>query len=274
MGKLAVRPKIDLAFKKLFSENDELLKSLICAALDIKSEDIQDLKLENTEVLPQDLKDKFCRLDLKIKMKGRVIDIEIQLNNQGNFQNRALYYWARLFSQALATSEDYSSLPETIVISFIDFDLFGSSDYHSQFGLLEKERLEVLTDKFAIHFFELTKIPKDIDKNNNIELWLKLIGAETDEDLTELENVKSSEIKSALNQVKKFNADDKFKSQVELREQTLIEERSALNYAKQEGEKQKAIQIARNLLDVLDVGTIAKKTGLSVEEIEKLKAGK
>jgi hypothetical protein len=37
------------------------------------------------------------------------------------------------------------------------------------------------------------------------------------------------------------------------------------------GEKQKAIEIALNLLDVLDVETIALKTGLSIEEIEELR---
>jgi predicted transposase YdaD len=36
-------------------------------------------------------------------------------------------------------------------------------------------------------------------------------------------------------------------------------------------EKNKAIEIARELLDILTVETIAKKTGLSVKEVEKLK---
>jgi len=37
-----------------------------------------------------------------------------------------------------------------------------------------------------------------------------------------------------------------------------------------EGEKVKAIEIAKNLLDVLEIETIALKTGLSIEEIKKL----
>jgi hypothetical protein len=39
----------------------------------------------------------------------------------------------------------------------------------------------------------------------------------------------------------------------------------------QEGEKKKQIEIAKNLLDVLDIETIALKTGLTKEEIEELK---
>jgi predicted transposase/invertase (TIGR01784 family) len=41
-----------------------------------------------------------------------------------------------------------------------------------------------------------------------------------------------------------------------------------------EGEKRKAIDIARSLLDVLDVETIAQKTGLSLEEVRQLAEGK
>ena len=37
------------------------------------------------------------------------------------------------------------------------------------------------------------------------------------------------------------------------------------------GEKKKAVQIARNLLDVLDDKTISEKTGLDQEEIAKLR---
>jgi len=44
-----------------------------------------------------------------------------------------------------------------------------------------------------------------------------------------------------------------------------------LQQGKELGEKQAKIEIARNLLDVLDAETIAKKTGLSIEEIEAIK---
>ena len=37
-----------------------------------------------------------------------------------------------------------------------------------------------------------------------------------------------------------------------------------------EGKKEKQIEIAKNLLDVLDIETISKKTGLSIKEIKEL----
>lgn len=39
----------------------------------------------------------------------------------------------------------------------------------------------------------------------------------------------------------------------------------------EEGKKEKALEIAKELLDILSVEMIAKKTGLTVEEVEELK---
>ena len=40
---------------------------------------------------------------------------------------------------------------------------------------------------------------------------------------------------------------------------------------REEGRLEEKLDIARNLLDVLDDETIAKKTGLSIEEVKKLR---
>jgi len=270
MEKLAVRPKVDLAFKKIFSENKNLLKSLLSASLDIPIAEIEELKLEDTEVLPQDINNKFCRLDLKVKTRGRVIDVEIQLNNQGNFQSRAMYYWARLFSQSLESGKDYNLLPETIIISFIDFELFGCREYHSKFVLKEIERNEILSNKIALHFFELKKLPREINKDKQIELWLKLIGAETYKELEELEELENlnDELHGALEYVKILNADEQFKRQVEMREQILIEETSALNFARQEG-LEKGLEKGKEE-ERQKIIRAMKTSGLSEEQIEQI----
>ncbi|MGL5751685.1 MAG: hypothetical protein ACRCXT_14220, partial [Paraclostridium sp.] len=45
----------------------------------------------------------------------------------------------------------------------------------------------------------------------------------------------------------------------------------AIQEGVEKGKKDKAIEIAKSLLDVLDVKTIAIKTGLTIEEVENLK---
>lgn len=81
--------------------------------------------------------------------------------------------------------------------------------------------------------------------------------------------------------------DDTQRQIYEMRAKTLKDKVSALNEAErkgiekgiqegmqkgiEEGEKNKAIEIAKSLLDVLDLETIALKTGLSKDEINSLK---
>ena len=52
MGRLAVRPKVDLAFKKIFTENEHLLKDLLAATLSLNVADIEEMHLENPDMLP------------------------------------------------------------------------------------------------------------------------------------------------------------------------------------------------------------------------------
>ena len=75
---------------------------------------------------------------------------------------------------------------------------------------------------------------------------------------------------TAINQAQKkieyisYNEEDY--RQIILREQALLDYYSDINASK----KEEAIKIAKNLLDVLDIITIANKTNLTVEEVEML----
>jgi predicted transposase/invertase (TIGR01784 family) len=233
---LIARPKIDVVFKKLFTENPELLKDLIRAAIDLPK--IDKITLKPTEVVPNDPRDKFCRLDVLVNADGREIDVEVQLNDRGDFRSRALYYWALLFS-SLRSGDNYETLPQTIIISILDFNLFkDSAGYHSVYEVRERETNRLLSDKLQLHFFELKKIPDVADAKSDIEYWLHLIRAETEEEIETLENAPNTVIKTALDRVKILNADGPLKAQVISRETAIREERSALSSAHEEGIKQ------------------------------------
>ena len=74
----------------------------------------------------------------------------------------------------------------------------------------------------------------------------------------------------------RLSGDRKERERYEKRRETRLNEVSALAYAEEkgiqqgieQGAKQRNIEIAKNLLDILDNETIALKTGLSVEEVE------
>ena len=103
---------------------------------------------------------KFSRLDLRLDVDGRIVNIEIQVNRETDFKERTLFYWSKFYSEKLEIGDEYGELKQTICIGIINLDLFDCEDYHSRFNVLETERHEVQTEKLDIHFFELKKLSK------------------------------------------------------------------------------------------------------------------
>jgi predicted transposase/invertase (TIGR01784 family) len=269
MTKLKVRPKVDIAFKKIFADNEELLKELIIGALDLKV--AKNIILKPNEVTPATPDEKFCRFDIRAEVDGREIDIEIQLAARDDFRARAEYYSSLLFTH-LKKGKDYNELPKAIVICFIDFNAFGCSEYHSKFLMLETKRYELLTDKREIHFFELKKIPTVKNAQNKLEYLLNVIGAETEEDIKELDSVQDETIRTALTEVRRLNADEEFIRKVAAREIQMYEEQSALSAAESKGElKERVSNIKALLADGMLLDKIISLFNISDDELIQIK---
>ena len=111
-----ITPRVDIAFKKIFGveENKDLLMLLINA---IVSEDDQvaDITLLNPYNAKNFKKDKLSILDIKAQgVDGKRFNIEIQISDEADYNKRALYYWARLYTEQLKESEDYGQLSKVI----------------------------------------------------------------------------------------------------------------------------------------------------------------
>ena len=160
MKRNIVKAKLDIIFKKLFGDekNKDILHAFISDILDIPYDSIDNIVIQNPELVPNAMDEKFSRMDVKLMVDDRLVNIEIQINNEGCFEDRTAYHWARLFTSDLKQGEDYGSLKQSITINIINFNMFECDEYHSSFSLREDTRHEKLTDKCAIHFFELKKI--------------------------------------------------------------------------------------------------------------------
>ena len=101
MTKLKYTLKTDTLFKLLFTKNPDLLKSLVAALLSIQYESIEQFHIANPDISPEELGKKFCRLDINMMVNGQIVDLEVQVSNEGNYPERSLYYWAREFSIGL-----------------------------------------------------------------------------------------------------------------------------------------------------------------------------
>ena len=172
MTKLEYTFKNDTLFKVLFVKYPELLKRLVADLLEIRFESIDQFVITNPEMPAERIGDKFCRLDINMIVDGRRVNLEIQVRDEGDFPERSLFYWAREYSTALSEGEDFSSLPRTIIISIVDFNLFDCVEFHSEYQALEVTRHTTLTDKMSLHYFELPKLPRSVSAVSGKELWL------------------------------------------------------------------------------------------------------
>lgn len=267
MRKLEYTFKTDTLFKMLFVQYPELLKKLVADLLGIPLEGIGQFVIRNPEMPPDNLGDKFCRLDINMTVNGQRVDLEVQVCNEGDYPERIMYYWAREFSSALLTGEGYSTLPRTIVISIIDFSLFGCEEYHSFFQPLEVTRHILLSDKMGFHFFELPKLPPDVGEDDMLLLWLSLFKAETEEELEKIKEMEVPVMSQAINAYYTITASSEFREKERLRAKARHDEAQALYNAR----KERDIEIAKKLLKRnRPIDEIVEDTGLTYEEVENL----
>jgi predicted transposase/invertase (TIGR01784 family) len=245
----------DILFKMLFTKHQDLLKRLVAALLGIPHKSIKRFNVGNTEIPPEEIGKKFCRLDIKMVVNNEIVDLEIQVDNEGNYHDRSLYYWAREFSSALNKKQNYTELPRTIIISILGFILFPDYDgFHSEFGLLELTRHEVLTRKLAMHFFEILKVSSDANIDVSIieelKLWLLLMKARTEEDLTKIEALEVPIMREAIGAYRNVAASNEFKELERMRSKRMHDEAQALYNAERKGEA----RAAQNIFALLEKG--------------------
>ena len=268
--KKIVKLKLDIIFKKIFGDehHKEIITSFIADILEIPFESIKSVTINNVELMPEYIENKFGRLDLKLNVDGRIINVEMQVKNVSAFKDRTLFYWAKLFTEDLLSGEKYKKLNETICINILDFNLFDFEGYHSHFQVLEKDRHELLTDKFSIHFLELPKIKK-YKQGKPIEEWLNLINAKKESDLMAIETTtKNPQIKEVIFKIRELSADEIFRELSFKHEKYLHDRASELDDAtekgigigRKEGREQREAEIVKAM----------KEQGFSEEQINKI----
>ena len=273
-------PKMDFVFKNIFGseKHPNILISFFNATLKPKDL-ITEVEIKNTDLNKGYIEDKFSRLDVKATTSNNeIINIEIQLKNEYNMIKRSLYYWSKLYSEQLNEGEDYSLLKRTICINILNFKYLKTRMFHSVYRMKEIHTNEELSDIEEIHFIEIPKLEDGSDEKDMLVAWIEFLKNPESEKVRSLE-MSVDEIREAKDELIKMSNDDTQRELYEMRAKTLRDKISALNEAerkgikkgREEGEKNKAIEIAKSLIDLgLDKESIAKSTGLDLCEVEKL----
>jgi predicted transposase/invertase (TIGR01784 family) len=271
-----INPKVDFAFKKLFGseENKDLLISFINSIL-TEQEQVKDITIKNPYNVSNYINGKMSILDIKaVDENGKWYDIEIQVAPQTFYDKRALYYWAKVYSDQLQKKGRYDSLNKTIGINVLDFNYLEGNDYHNMYKLYNSKTGKEFSDILELHFIELKKFDRNLAEiRTALDRWVTFLNNAYEYSKNkipkELEGDKN--IKKAIEVLDLMYLNEDERELYELDLKTTLNRLEELYTAREEGIKEGIKDVAKSLLDILDVDTISLKTGLSKEEILKLK---
>src|SRR5580704_467545 len=277
-----ISPRVDIAFKKIFGveENTDLLITLI------------------NSFNPKNFRqDKLSILDIKAKGKdGKRFNIEIQISDEADYNKRALYYWAKLYTEQLKEAEDYANLSKAIGIHILNFTSIPESDkYHNVFHIVEKENGLKYFKDLELHTIELKKFADSVSNElsdviakvkTSLDIWVAFL---TKYSLLDKDNLPESleentGLKKALNVLEVMNFNDAEREDYEnhlkwlqiqtntIRNYELKGEQKGRTEGLAEGEVRGIKKIAINMLKAnKPINEISEFTGLSQNAIAQLK---
>ena len=280
-----LNPQIDFVFKKIFGKekNKPILINFLNAVIK-PTTPIKDVEIKNNDIDKDFIEDKFSRLDVKATTSNKEhINIEIQVKNEYNMIQRTLYYWSKMYSEQIQNKDNYSKLERTVCINILNFKYLKNDKYHNAYRLKEITSNEELTDLQEIHFIELPKFNEignkeyveNVEEMDALEKWLEFLVEPESNTVRQLE-LSNEEIKLAKSELYRLSMDSKEREQYNMREKAIYDRISALENAeikgKIEGKIERKLELVKESLNQgLELSLISKITGLSEEEILKIK---
>lgn len=239
----------DYIFKRTFTKDNPngILRDLLEAVLKVKIKNVQVLNAE----IPKDILDeKSSILDIRAELDNKkIVDIEMQVNNEGNIDKRSSLYMSKNIFTQLKIDEEYKELKASIVINILNFNRYKRNSYHSvahmKFEQTRKEEFvdlgykneeDMATDVLEMHFIELPKfIKKNPEAKTKLEQWLWVIAGR--EDKIEMSKLDNPEVKKAIELVEEIMTDPKEREIIEARKMAKFNYDTGIAYAKEEGKK-------------------------------------
>ncbi|MBV0900156.1 MAG: Rpn family recombination-promoting nuclease/putative transposase [Wolbachia endosymbiont of Fragariocoptes setiger] len=297
--------KNDIAFRRIFGteKNKDILIHFLNDILGFTGvNEIKEIEFLSTIQDPdiaakkQSIVDVLCRDESGVQMI-----VEMQVAKTKGFEKRAQYYAAKAYSRQADKGDQYHNLKEIIFIAIADCILFpDKKEYKSDHVILDRNSYEHNLKDFYFTFIELPKFSKTKEDQleNIVEKWVYFFKYADETSEKDLERIIGSDliIKRAYEELNRFNWSEKeyiaYEQEIKrikdehavlLHKLDLAAEKGRLEGKKEgiqigeergreEGRRDREIELAKSMLaENMEINTIAKFTGLSVKEIEKLK---
>jgi predicted transposase/invertase (TIGR01784 family) len=280
-------PKNDLVFKKIFGEHPLLLKDFLNALLPLPEDgQIIDLSYLQPEQVPMTpLSYRRGIVDVKcIDQQGRTFIVEMQMFWTTVFRQRMLFNASQAYVQQLAPGQDFRLLQPVYALGLINDTFDPGADWYHHYKIVNIDNPQRQIEGLQFVFIELPKFKAETAVAKKVRLlwlrFLKEIGGELDApaDLLSYPPIQEA---LTISQEAGFSRAELLAYQDVLdairTETSYVGEKVAEAEARgheqgiQVGRQDEKLTIAKNMLAVLDDAAIAKITGLSVAEVQKLR---
>lgn len=272
----------DFGFKRIFGTkpNKDLLIDFLNSLFN-GEQVVKDVTFLNSEHVGDVHTDRKAIFDVYCENEqGEKFIVEMQNAYQTYFKDRSLYYATfPIREQALKGDGWNYKLKHVYVVALLNYDMsdpaFSDNTINHDIGLLDKQTYRVFNDKLTFKYVEISKFNKRIEElETNYDKWLFVL-----QNLSRLDRQPKYLQTAVFNRLFAEAEIAKF-TRTELREyedslKAYRDIKNSLDSAEEkgrvEGKKDKAIEIAKNLLEMdMPIDDIMKATGLSLEEVKEL----
>ncbi|WYD80282.1 MAG: Rpn family recombination-promoting nuclease/putative transposase [Candidatus Electrothrix gigas] len=261
--------------------NFEILEGFLSELL---KDSIHILEILESEGNKEDRRDKFNRVDLKVRnQKNEVIIIEVQYDREFDYLQRILFGTSKVLTEYLNEGDPYSKVVKVISINILYFDLGHGKDYvyhgitsfqglHHQDTLELSENQQALYNTKKIHQifpeYYLIKVNNFDDiANDTFDEWIYFLKNEEIK-----ENFKAKGLIKAKQELDILKLPEQERLAYEKYQDDLHYQASMVESSYTIGKLKEKRKISVNLLKagLLDTQMIADMTGLTLEEVEAL----
>ena len=230
----------DYMFRAVLQKNNKVLRGLICSLLHLSEKEVISAEITNPIILGDSIDNKEFQLDIHIRLNNQMmINLEMQIVNNLNWQNRSILYLCRAFDQ-LEHGQEYLEAKPAMHIGFLDYTLFDDfPEFYATYKLINVKRHYIYSDNIALSVVNLSQIDlaTEEDKKYHIDHWARLFKATTWEEIHMLAS-ENNFIKEASETIFHLSADEQIRERCLAREEYYREIRT---YKKIIAEKDSAL---------------------------------
>ena len=278
-GLLPISFTNDYMFRAILQKSEKVLRGLISSLLQIPYEDIKDIHIINPIIIGEAITDKEFHLDTNVVLNNeKIINLEMQLLNLGNWRERSLSYLCRSFDQ-LNHGQTYKNIKTTIHIGILDFTLFSDSpEFYSHYQMMNTKNHRIYSDKFLLNVLDLSQIElaTEEDKQSQLVYWAKLFKSTTWEEIKSMAT-ENEYVNEACKAFYTLSSDEYFRKLCYDREnyyadlrgaQELIAEKEELIKEKEETIKEKDSVISQQHDAIKEKNSVISQQDKTIHEID------